>query len=51
MTDLVPQYQARTLDLIRRASVEPDEAVRADLLRQAAHWLDLSKQAVKARLH
>ena len=51
MTDPVPHYQARTLDLIKRAIVEPDQETRADLLRQAAYWLDLSRRAVKAKLH
>jgi hypothetical protein len=45
----VPHDQARTLDVIRRAIVEPDRETRADLLRQAAWWLDLSRRAAKAR--
>jgi len=51
MTDPVPHYQARTLELILRAIAERDAEARADLLRQAAYWLDLSKRAVKAKLH
>lgn len=51
MTDPVPQYQARTLDLIRQAIVERDVEARSDLLRQAAHWLNLAKSAVAAKLH
>lgn len=51
MTDPVPQYQARTLDLIRQAIVERDMEARTDLLRQAAYWLSLAKSAVAAKLH
>ena len=51
MNDPVPHYQARTLDLIAKAIAEPDVNARADLLRQAAYWLDLSKRAVAAKLH
>jgi hypothetical protein len=51
MTDPVPHYQAMTLDLIKQAIVERDVEARAELLRQAAYWLNLSKRAVAAKLH